>query len=262
MRNPYTQVALTYLRRPFATWQGRVFCLITLMMCLPAVTLPFAGQNDFTVLLFGPFIFLFLYLAVHVKDQFANSRARLTPGFRRAHVAIAAVASLIAAALLPAMLAWLAGWHSLGLVACTVLLFGAAIWQMSSPWLGPLVAVGFLAMMNRPLSVYLHQFVSGQAEPAAIGILAFGVLTTLLGAVRLFRLDEDMPEYHRRMQWDWSERAAPAEWGGPARPGYCRGFGIGWPTDKSSSLRGVPKGRRNCAGRPCADGGRECTPAG
>ena len=70
-------------------------------------------------------MFLFGMFAIHVKNQFANSRARLTPGFRRVHATVAAAAALLLAVLLPTMLIWLADLRSVGLVALMVFLFGA-----------------------------------------------------------------------------------------------------------------------------------------
>jgi len=47
---------------------------------------------------------LFGLVAVHVKQQFADPRAHLMPGFRRAHIAGAAAAFVVLAILLPATL--------------------------------------------------------------------------------------------------------------------------------------------------------------
>ena len=65
---------------------------------------------------------LFAVFAIHVKGQFADSRARLTPGFRRVHASVAAAVALLLAVLLT-VLVWLADLRSVGLVALMVFLF-------------------------------------------------------------------------------------------------------------------------------------------
>jgi hypothetical protein len=153
-------------------------------------------------------MFFFMYLAVHMEDQFADSRARLAPGYRRVHATIAAAVALVFAVLLPAMFTWLLDRHSIGFVAIAVLLFGATLWMMSSrdSWLSPLIAVALISLVIEPVRGCLHQLVSGQFEPQAVGILVLGVLIALLAGMRLVRLDEDTPEYRRRIAWDWAER--------------------------------------------------------
>ncbi len=72
------------------------------------------------------FFSLFGFLAIHIKGQFADSRAHLTPGFRRVHATVAAIAALIFAVVLPAVLTCFMGWHSVGFVAVVTLLFGTS----------------------------------------------------------------------------------------------------------------------------------------
>ena len=50
----------------------------------------------------------FSWLAIHMKAQFADSRAHLMPGFRRGHAIVAAAAVLIVVVLLPTLLTWAA----------------------------------------------------------------------------------------------------------------------------------------------------------
>jgi hypothetical protein len=45
---------------------------------------------------------------------------------------------------------------------------------------------------------------SGRCEPEAVGIWAISLVAILLGGLRLICLNEDMPEYHRRMATGWS----------------------------------------------------------
>jgi hypothetical protein len=139
-----------------------------------------------------PFAYLYWSLAVHVREQFADSRARLTPDFCRIHIAIASVAAVLCAVLLPAAFAWLIGWRPVGFAAITLLLFDAVFLA----WiLWPALLAGWLLLLTEPGRECVQQLVSGNFEYQAVGILAVGVVIALLGGIRLIRLNEDMPEY-------------------------------------------------------------------
>ena len=95
--NPYVQVALTYLRRPFSSWKLGILFVGTILVSLPYI---FAlsridNHQNFAMQQLLPFAALFLFLMVHVKDQFADSRAHLMPDFRRVHAVVAASTAVI-----------------------------------------------------------------------------------------------------------------------------------------------------------------------
>ena len=163
----------------------------------------------FSVSQFMPFCFLFVYLTMHAKDQFANPRAHLMPGFRRVHGTIFAAAAIVFALLVPAMFSWLLGWHSLGFVAISLLLFGAILWSVlllpSSAWPMWLIMVGAVLANVEPGQSWTQQLVFGKLELQAAAILLLGAAITLLGAVRLLRLNEDMREY-TWLKWDLARR--------------------------------------------------------
>jgi hypothetical protein len=203
--NPYAQVALTYLRRPSSSWQG---CLAFFAVpALIAISLIVAGSgkgNDGFIVMLFPLMILSSFLSMHVVQQFADPRARLLPGFGRAHATIAAAAALAIGVLLPAIFTWIAGYRSVGPVAIAMLVLGTTFWQNLSQafWINVLLSIAWLAVImglmgNGPV----QQLVLGQSELLAVGLLAFGVVITLLGAVRLLRLDEDMPNYRRVVHW-------------------------------------------------------------
>ena len=198
MRNPYTQVALTYLRRPFSSWKiGILFIAVFLLAILgshvagrhehlrypPA---PMSAQEaammqrvqeivssresmmmHISVLMeLLAFESLFVVLAVHVKGQFVDSRAHLMPGFRRIHATIAGAAALLCAVFLPAAFAWLVGWSSAGFVAITVLLFGILLWGVlsMSPWIILPALFAWFLFINPLGPPYAQELVSGGAS--------------------------------------------------------------------------------------------------
>ncbi len=109
MSSPYVQVSLTYVRRwgPIRNYVTLFFAIViaVLISCARA-----AGEKDPRWLLHPGFLFLaayfFIGLASHIRQQFADSRSRLMPGFARPHVIVAVAVILVAAVLLPAALTW------------------------------------------------------------------------------------------------------------------------------------------------------------
>ena len=201
MRNAYTQVALTYVHR-VRSWArlgyliagGISVAFVFFAMIMAALEDGPGGDHyqEFVWWYLLPFAYLYGILAVHVRQQFANSRARLTPDFCRIHIAIAGVAVLLCAVLLPAAFAWLIGWHPAGFAAITLLLFDTVFWA----WvLWPALFGGSLLLLTEPGRECVQQLVSGNFEYQAVGILAVGVVLALLGGIRLIRLNEEMPEY-------------------------------------------------------------------
>ena len=235
--NPYVQVALTYVRRPFSSWQTSFFTSIALAAGVFAILLFFSvfqlvpvavavkpnetvtlrvrnmypdSQTDFVgasaMLLVAAFLSGFL--AMHVKEQFAESRSTLMPNFRRIHTAVAAVATLILAVVAPAILSWSMGLRSVGLLAITVFVCGAMFWSvlvLSNWMIWPMltmVVVGLSQSARHALIV----LVSGQFEALVVGLLALGATIVVLAGMRLFRLNEEMPEYYRRMPMGWAAK--------------------------------------------------------
>jgi hypothetical protein len=149
--------------------------------------------------------------AMHVKDQFADPRSHMMPEFRRIHMTVATIVMLILAAILTTTLAWSSDQWCVGVIAVTVLLFGANFWAVLrlSNWIfWPFLAIFCLGFSDftRDAVVFLA---FGQFEAQAFGLLAMGGVLVLLAGVRMFRLNEDMPDYHRRMPARW---AAKGRW--------------------------------------------------
>ena len=136
--DPYVQVALTYVRRPFSSWFGGVatvgYAVGMSMFCVAdRARLPRDSAFHLMYLMYA-FFYFFAFLALHMRRQFADSRAHLIPRFRRVNIAVAAVAAIVFTGLLPAAVSWSRGWHSIGFPAVMVLLFGTALWASGWNW--------------------------------------------------------------------------------------------------------------------------------
>jgi hypothetical protein len=200
--NQYKQVALTDVRRPFASPLGWALSMMFffggpgfLLSLKSGNRLDFAaGPIQLPILLamalFGMFIF-------HVKSQFADARAHLTPNFRRVHATVAVAVAFLLTVALPAVVIWLADLRSIGLIALIVFLFGAILCAvvLHSNLLSWLLTLGFFASYAEPARKFVWQLLSGQFEPQAVALLALGAAFVLLGGVRLVGLTEEMPAY-------------------------------------------------------------------
>ncbi len=147
---------------------------------------------------------LFSILIVHVKGQFADSRAHLIPGFCRVHATVAAVAAMTFAVVLPSLLALYLGWSSIGLVAVMVLLLGAHLWGTvtNQHVVGSVMMAGCLAIfLMQSCRTWFRELLVGQLEIQAFTLLGLGTVITVLAAIRFVRLNEDMPQYYRGTQF-------------------------------------------------------------
>ncbi len=231
--NPYAQVALSYLRRPFSSLHGGVMAVASIVMLVA----PFLGALDrdgiheeFRFYHLMPYWIVFGYLAEHAKGQFADSRAHLTPGFRRVHATVAGIATLIFAMILPATLAWCLGWDLISLVALVMLLFGTILWMTLAvaAWPTLVMLAGWWTLFVSELGqAYVRELISGHSEALAVALLGLGILIILRAGIQLVRLNEDMPGYYCWTTTGWAgtnqlNRQVWQAWAGKraTRPGW------------------------------------------
>jgi hypothetical protein len=214
--NPYVQVALTYIRRPFSSWFGGLASVAFVGVFIAFSLLGRFGLKDSWAVQLMYFFSLFIFLAIHMKGQFVDSRAHLTPRFRRIHATIAALAALIAAVVLPTVLSWFMGWHCIGFVAVAVLLFGTILWVIvnDATWTVFAILAGWSALCaTQSGPAYFRALLSGQIEPQAAAILVLGILIALLAGIRLVRLNDETMTYYSTLRWDW-------DWSQKTRQGW------------------------------------------
>lgn len=200
-KSPYAQISLTYIHR-FGSSRIATFGAITDvgLLVVAGSTLMAIGRDP-SILLLASFL-TFVPVVGHVKEQFARWDSRLVPGYRRAHLMVAATVATFLAVLVPAAAVWLSGLRSAGLVAMTVFLLGAILLcELKFTGLSWLLFPWFLvaAVSSHLAGPVVMAFVSGQFEPQAIALLVLGAVMVLLGGWRLVRLEEQMP----RLGW-WS----------------------------------------------------------
>ncbi len=200
MSNPYIQVTLTYFRHPFGVLQRYLLLTIILyifaMLFLPSILL--AEKHIFVSILLLLFMIQFAYWTIHVKEQFADPRASLTPGFRKVHGVVSTIVAFVSVIPLPALIASPIGWQALGFVSATTFLFGIILWAILR--LGNnfiiLMVSGWIFTLFAPTQNSIEKIVS---ESTFI-FLGAGAVLSITGIIRLFLLDEEKPEYHLNLK--------------------------------------------------------------
>jgi hypothetical protein len=231
MPNPYTQVMLTYLRHPFSSVK-QLFITMVILLFNASIFLIDSWILQFYLFLF---IALFTYWAIHVKEQFADSRASLTPGFRKTHGVVALLAGMVFVILLPGVIALLIGRQPLGLVSITTFLFGIIFWAVLR--LGKNSILLFVAVLIstlfEPIRNGIEKIVSGNEPAQAFIIISIGIILSITGFIRLFLLNEEKPEYHLNLKFpiDGRIKLSDLQWQ-KLKKSYSRGL-RGWFTNRT-----------------------------
>lgn len=214
MANPYCQVALTYVRRWRSSYMNSLMLFAVVLMVMASVYANASTKRPPPVffLMFAYFaINLFLGLSLHVRQQFADSRSRLMPGFCRVHITVATVVMALFVIVLPVAITCVVGLHSAGLVAVSLSLFAAVFWValLASLWLsvmiGLILAAGCFAMFTEPVCSAVVAFAEGGCEPLAIALLFASTAAIAVGMRRMVRLNEDSP-FFRGWTAGWEDR--------------------------------------------------------
>ncbi len=210
MRNRYAQIALTYTDR----WSMRAWLILTAML---VAWLALTRQANFSerlpMLMLGgtACVFAATIVTSQVKEQIADPRSALTPGFRTPHLIVGGVLLTATTLGLASYIAWRSahieggfGWPALriwppGYVAIVMISAAAMAWMgylQSPPFIFCVMALGAVFVM--PISEPLNwQTISGRAPVTACVMLALALASLIALWWRMALLNEEMREYHR-----------------------------------------------------------------
>jgi hypothetical protein len=213
-KNAYAQVALTYFRRMLSPWWMVLVILFAFLMMVSSLFGP-NGQtpqrfwDSGFVFFFQGFTILFFLTAIHIKSQFADARSHLLPGFHKSHVAVAAAVVLLVTILLPMATTQFFHLHSMGLLAFMTFWFGLVCWLVLFQKTWQMFAILLVFFAGAAGGKSLETLCSGRFELQALGLLALGLMLIVFCGVRLIRANEDMPEYHSRINLNnWAARSS------------------------------------------------------
>jgi hypothetical protein len=199
MANPYLTVARTYIQQPFCSLQrSLIISGVIIFFVFLFFNSDSAVTRDLPGVFLLPFIALFAYWAVHVKEQFADARTSLTPGFRKIHGIVATIVAIIFVIFLPGVVASLTGWQSYGFVSISIFLFGIILWYILRPGTIFFLSIlfGFILIFQNPGFNVTERIFSGKEPILAFIFICTGVFLSIAGIIRLFLLNEEIPEYH------------------------------------------------------------------
>jgi hypothetical protein len=210
MRSRYLQVALTYTRpaffRGWALVMGAyLLWLITRTSANLRIDVPLLITGVTLVTWFGAMV------TSHAKEQLADSRAALTPGFRGPHLLVAGIILVIGVTLLPAIIVaqytrldppW--GWPRIevswaGYLTLLMLVTAAMAWMthLQSPLAVTLTLGGGALLATSPGMRFVQNILEGRQRDVANVVLSVSVTAIVLLFWRLSRMHEEMAEYAR-----------------------------------------------------------------
>lgn len=203
MNNPYLQVLCTYFQRWVLLLLGALslFCMVPVVLeCSHQV---FGG-------IAAPLIMFGAYLGSLVKEQFANPRARLIPGFVRVHLSAAAVFAATYFAMAGCVFACAGGCALVGGLSIVVGLVALGVWsQFAFLGMGVTAAVMVIAPLSSSAGNVAQMLLRGDLPLAAGGVVVAGLAILAYVGYRLAILSEEDPTYWTRSDGMRKDRGRP-----------------------------------------------------
>jgi hypothetical protein len=210
MRSRYLQVALTYTKPAFFRgWTLAMGAYLMWLMTRTSANL----RIDVPLLITGVTLVTWFGAMVtsHAKEQLADSRAALTPGFRGPHLLMAGIILAAGVTLLPAIIVaqytrldppW--GWPRIevswaGYLTLLMLVTAAMAWMthLQSPLAVTLTLAGGALLATPPGMRFVQDIFEGRQRDVANVVLSVSVAAIVLLFWRLSRMHEEMAEYTR-----------------------------------------------------------------
>lgn len=206
-RSRYAQVALSYT----LPWPLRVWAIAAALLALWMLLAPGGAEAEIAMLVFGGTIAVWVgaMITAHAKEQLADARSSLTPGFRAPHLLVAAALFVVTVCGVTLLVGWrtspvqwqygsydvwLPGYLALVLVVTAAL-----------AWIGHLQsAAGVLVLVPLTTPAWfaggramLNDIIRGRSDELGYAILAAAVVALAALWARMARLHAEMPEYAR-----------------------------------------------------------------
>lgn len=213
MWNRYGMVAQTYFTRKLLL----LFLGFYLLLSIPSFFMANIRTDQFAQEfgMLAPKLFWHAYVCfffgAHLKQQFANPRARLIPGFAGSHLVVAMLLFVVTVtwSVLPAVGS--PNVSVLGFLAIALHLGALALRLGCSP--DPIGTAVFFATIGLPMTsvgrALTSEIVTGAEPILAIAMISAHVASLMLLLNHLMRLDEDDPDYSKVQGFNvWDLRAS------------------------------------------------------
>ena len=222
VRDPFGRAVVSVFQHLASPWFLGVFvgfyAVLTVVVVIVARVASAVGRGPSFLAAMPTFLILSVWLfgmmlSLHVKKQFSAPRARLLPGFARAHLAAAGLWLSILIAVPFAGVAGLPGFPVMGTVAFFTALAALCVWIgiVQAVGLNIAATLGFILLMNRPL--WVQGLIADTPPVVAAAALVLSAAALAAAARWLTRLHEEVPAYHR----EWGMRTGADLHAGRAR---------------------------------------------
>ena len=208
----YAHVARTYVGPlPFKLWAAGTIVYVGWSLAIGRVDY---GEQLALFMLGGTLAGMFgAFVAAHAKEQLADARARLTPGFRTPHLVVAAAVLLAGTVGLIAFTLWRhamlpgeRGWPQVqvspvGFAAIVLAAAAALMWMsqlQSAPVVFAIILGGALTLVTPGGRSFAADVFAGKRAGEAIGLLTLAVAGLVALWWRLAVMHEEMREYFRQ----------------------------------------------------------------
>lgn len=195
--NRLAAVATTYTTRPLFQWAAGIGLLVFGCMAVfmaddrlaDASRTTFGWICTYAALLFGWLV------GLQAKSQFVTPAARLTPGYRAAHLQLVAVLSILTLVAAPLLVASAVGLAPIGTVAIAVCGATLACWSLHIA-IASLLAVAMLVSLTQPLVSRLWFDAACNAWPLRLALLALGCWGFFRWLRYVHDTHEERDDYH------------------------------------------------------------------
>ena len=191
MANRYTEVLMTYVRRPFSSWQAALWAAFILWTVFSD---GFGHPGHIgTGPVIGGGVLLGLWIWLHFREQMVHPRRTITPHYASTSIAVFVALGLLTIAGPPLMLSLKFGFRAGLFFALAVYVFGLVGWAVAANSF--LVMILCAAAFFSPLGYLFGSFPSPRHWAAPPCLLAAGLVAGIWAIWRLSHITEDHRGY-------------------------------------------------------------------
>jgi hypothetical protein len=204
MSSAFKEICSTYIRRTFRSWPVGICVFANLPNLIAAMIAPRMMRSSYGQCYGTATGFLGYLLWLHFREQIADQRRFILPGYLKPQILAFAAYSIVLFVVVPVeMIGW-GDFHSVGLLAISLTFFALIGWctVTLSATLFLICWLGWMATMWGSFGDGIGRFVTGVWERQADILLAASIAAGVLAVVRLCHLQEEDRNFRRRISID------------------------------------------------------------
>lgn len=224
-KNPYRQIALTYVHRQMFWISGGILILMLTFLTVrafqnqppqvatnatnPAIREAVAQINESRaaadvysiIMFFFGQAWILVTILGHLKEQIASPRAVIVPNYRRPHLLVAASFAIPLLILIPLYVGAAFNLPPLAVLAMATLFSALVLWfaYLQTRPFSIILILLYFSSFSTPGRHALHAALANTVVWENVFFIALGLAAIARLAPRLMRLREEMPEYARQI---------------------------------------------------------------